>query len=239
MTNRRGTCWQSGSPRNFGFLAAVYGGVSDVTRILQALPEEGARAAEELLPLVYAELRQLATGALKRESKAFTLQPTALVHEAWLRLIHAHPGRFQNRQHFFSVAAQAMRRVLVDAARRKQTAKRGAAAEQVELQEGDLILAAPADEILAVDEAVELLGRQDPQAAELVKLRYFVGLSMEECAVALGQSVRSAERLWTYAKAWLRRHLQAERRHPGARNGHAPGPAPESPPSPSATGGLP
>ncbi len=184
--------------------------MSEVTKILQTLPEDGPRAAEELLPLVYAELRHLASGALRRESLAFTLQPTALVHEAWLRLMHQHPGRFENRQHFLSVAAQAMRRVLVDAARRKRSAKRGAAPERVDLEEGELVLSAPPDEVLAVDEAMEILAREDPPAAELVNLRYFVGLSMEECALALGQSVRSTERLWTFAKAWLRRRLGPE-----------------------------
>lgn len=184
--------------------------MSDVTRILQTLPEEGSRAAEELLPLVYEELRRLASQKLARESHAFTLQPTALVHEAWLRLTQGQPGRFENRAHFFAAAAEAMRRVLVDVARRKQSAKRGVLPERVELADAEFVLVAPPEEVLMVDEAVEVLAREDPPAGELVKLRYFVGLSMEESALVLGVPVRSAERLWTFAKAWLRRWITTE-----------------------------
>jgi RNA polymerase sigma factor (TIGR02999 family) len=185
--------------------------------MLQTLPADGARAAEELLPLVYEELRRLASQKLARESHAFTLQPTALVHEAWLRLTQGQPGRFENRAHFFAAASEAMRRVLVDVARRKQSAKRGELPARVELAADDLVLAAPPEEILMVDEAVEVLVREDPPAGELVKLRYFVGLSMEESALVLGVPVRSAERLWTFAKAWLRRRITSELKpSPGA-----------------------
>jgi RNA polymerase sigma factor (TIGR02999 family) len=136
-----------------------------------------------------------------------TLQPTALVHEAWLRLVGDGSTSFANRAHFFSVAAQAMRRILIESARRRLARKRGGGLEREELQERHLLHHAPSEELVAVHEAVEQLRSEDPVAARLVDLRYFVGLNMEDAAHLLGISQRSAERSWTYARAWLKRHL--------------------------------
>lgn len=185
--------------------------MSDVTRMLEAMQRGESGAAEELLPLVYDELRRLAAHKMAQESAGHTLQATALVHEAWLRLIGDGNERFSSRAHFFAVAAEAMRRILVESARRKRALKRGGGTRPEELDEGHLILAAPSDEMLAVDEALDRLAAEDPVAANLVKLRYFVGMTMEEAASALGLSLRSAERLWTYARAWLRREITGER----------------------------
>jgi len=186
-------------------------GMSDVTRMLEAMQRGESGAAEELLPLVYDELRRLAAHKMAQESAGHTLQATALVHEAWLRMIGDGNERFSSRAHFFAVAAEAMRRILVESARRKRALKRGGGAPAEELDEGHLVLAAPSDEMLAVDEALDRLAAEDPVAANLVKLRYFVGMTMEEAASALGLSLRSAERLWTYARAWLRREIAGER----------------------------
>jgi len=181
--------------------------VSDVTRLLEAMQQGETQAAEELLPLVYDELRGIAAYKMAQESSGHTLQPTALVHEAWLRLIGDGNEQFAGRAHFFAVAAEAMRRILVESARRKRSLKRGGAAQRVELTESQLILAAPAEEMLAVDEALDLLAAEDPVAADLVKLRYFVGMTMEEVAATLGLPLRTTERLWTYARAWLKRKI--------------------------------
>jgi RNA polymerase sigma factor (TIGR02999 family) len=182
--------------------------MSDVTRILDAIDEGVESAAEELLPLVYDELRRIAAHKMSAEAAGHTLQPTALVHEAWLRLVSSEGRRWQNRAHFFAAAAEAMRRILVEHARRKHAQKRNAGTQREELDEGHLILAVPADELLAVDEALDELAGEDPTAAELVKLRYFVGMTMEEAAAALGLPKRTAESLWTYARAWLRRQIR-------------------------------
>lgn len=182
--------------------------MSDLTRILAALDHGAAEASEELLPLVYSELRRIAAGKMSAEGAGHTLQPTALVHEAWLRLAGGDQPRWQNRAHFFAAAAEAMRRILVEHARRKQSLKRGGGAVREELQESHLVLAVPPDELLAVHEAVDRLAAEDPTAAELVKLRYFVGMTMEETAAALGLAKRTAESLWTYARAWLSREIR-------------------------------
>ncbi|MBI4323827.1 MAG: sigma-70 family RNA polymerase sigma factor [Chloroflexi bacterium] len=181
--------------------------VSDVTRMLEALQRGEAQAAAELLPLVYDELRRIAACKMAQESPGHTLQPTALVHEAWLRMIGDGNEHFEGRAHFFAVAAEAMRRILVESARRKRSLKRGAAAQREELNESHLVQTAPSDEMLAVDEALDLLAAEDPTSADLVKLRYFVGMTMEEAATALGLPLRTAERLWTYSRAWLRRKI--------------------------------
>jgi RNA polymerase sigma factor (TIGR02999 family) len=181
----------------------------DVTRILNSMREGDPQAAEVLLPLVYDELRRLAAHKMAGESAGHTLQPTALVHEAWLRLAGSHQGTWENRVHFFSAAAEAMRRILVDHARRKHSLKRGGGAERVELNESTLVLAAPPDELLAVHDALDKLALQDRTAADLVKLRYFVGMTMEEAAAALGMALRTTELRWAYARAWLRREIQA------------------------------
>ena len=185
--------------------------MSDVTRVLEAIERGEAKAADELLPLVYAELRQIAAHKMLGEAPGHTLQPTALVHEAWLRLAGPSTPKWQNRAHFFGAAAEAMRRILVEHARRKLSIKRGAGAQREELEESHVILAAPADELLAVHEALDQLAREDPPAAELVKLRYFVGMTMEEAAAALNTSKRSAESLWTYARVWLSREIRKAR----------------------------
>ncbi len=183
--------------------------MNEVTRILDALGQGDSKAAEELVPLVYDELRRLAAHKMAAESPAHTLQPTALVHEAWLRLSGPGQPRWENRAHFFGAAAEAMRRILVDHARRKQSQKRGAGAVREELHDSVLVLTAPPDELLAVHEALDELAATDPPAAELVKLRYFVGMTMEEAASALGLSKRTAEGLWTYARVWLRDRIRA------------------------------
>ena len=183
--------------------------MSEITRILNAIQEGDSKATEQLLPAVYDELRRLAAHKMAGEMAGHTLQPTALVHEAWLRLGAADQQNWANRAHFFAAAAEAMRRILVDHARRKQSLKRGAGVAHEELQDSMLVLTAPPDELLAVHEALDKLAREDPSAAELVKLRYFIGMTMEEAASALGLAPRSAERLWTYARVWLRREIRA------------------------------
>ena len=182
--------------------------MNDVTQILNAIQQGDARAAAELLPLVYDELHKLAAHKMAGESSGHTLQATALVHEAWLRLAGSSQQSWQNRAHFFGAAAEAMRRILVEHARRKQSLKRGGAAERVEFDESAIVLTAPADELLAVHEALDRLAAEDATAAELVKLRYFVGMTMEEAAEALGLAKRTAENLWTYARVWLHREIR-------------------------------
>ncbi len=175
--------------------------MSDVTRLLAAIQHGDARAGEELLPLVYAELRALARAKMAREQPGHTLQPTALVHEAWLRLSEQ---SFENRAHFFGAAAEAMRRILVESARRKLREKRGAGAEHLDVDE--IEIAAPAgggDELLRVHEVLDQLAAEDPQKAELVKLRFFVGLPLAEAGAVLGLPERTAKRHWAYARAWL------------------------------------
>jgi RNA polymerase sigma factor (TIGR02999 family) len=179
--------------------------MNDVTRILSAVEHGDPTAAEQLLPLVYDELRRLAARRLARESPGQTLQATALVHEAYLRVVGSDDGRgWDSRGHFFAAAAEAMRRILVENARRRGRQKRGGGRGRAELLEADLAVDDPPDEVLAVDEALERLAAEDRQAAELVKLCYFAGLSVEEAAQALGLSRATAYRRWTYARAWVR-----------------------------------
>jgi RNA polymerase sigma factor (TIGR02999 family) len=184
-------------------------GMSDVTRLLDAAAAGDHRAAADLLPLVYDELRKLAASRMAAESPGHTLQPTALVHEAYLRLVGPEAeGRWDHRGHFFASAAEAMRRILVEAARRKGTLKRGGGRGRADRDAADLADPERSDELLAVDEALAGLAAIDPQAAELVKLRYFVGLTVVDAAAALNISSRSAERLWAFARAWLRRSIE-------------------------------
>lgn len=182
--------------------------MADVTQILNAIEQGDAHAAEQLLPLVYDELRRLAAEKMAQEKPGQTLQATALVHEAYLRLVDAEKSRqWRSRGHFFAAAAEAMRHILVDSARRKRSRKRGGGRSRVALDEANLADAENAEEVLAVDEALAGLAATDAQAAELVKLRYFAGLTIPEAAELLNISPRSADRLWAYARAWLRRAI--------------------------------
>ena len=186
--------------------------MSEVTQILEAIHQGNPKAAEELLPLVYEELRKLAAHKMANERPGHTLQPTALVHEAWLRLVGDRASEFENRGHFFAAAAEAMRRILVERARRKHREKRGGGAEHVDLDE--LEIAAPPgneEESLAVHEALDRLAAHDARKAEVVKLRYFVGFSFEEAAEVLGISVPTAKREWAYARAWLHQEIGPDR----------------------------
>ncbi len=182
--------------------------MSDVSRILDRVQPGEAQTAEELLPLVYDELRKLAAHKMAGEAPGQTLQPTALVHEAWLRLGADAQPRWQNRAHFFGAAAEAMRRILIDRARKQAVRQASGLAAPEELHESRLEIQAPTDELLAVHEALDGLAAVDATAAELVKLRYFVGMTLPEAAEALGLSLRSAERLWTFSRAWLRDALR-------------------------------
>jgi RNA polymerase sigma factor (TIGR02999 family) len=178
--------------------------MSDVTRILSAIEEGDPHAAEQLLPLVYDELRKLAAQRLAQEKPGQTLQATALVHEAYLRLVDVDKVQhWDSRGHFFAAAAEAMRRILIDQARRKRRPKHGGGRNRVVLDEALCLVEAPQDELLALDEALEKLAREEPAKAELVKLHYFAGLSLEEAGRVLGISHRTAKRHWAYARAWL------------------------------------
>ena len=186
--------------------------MSQVTRILESIESGDAKAAEELLPLVYQELRRLAAAKMAMEAPGHTLQATALVHEAWMRLVGSgDQPRFENRAHFFGAAAEAMRRILVESARRKQRLKRGGRAEKVNIDELEIPLPMPDEELLALDEALARLATVDARAAEVVKLCFFVGLTQEQAAHELGISVSTAERLWAFARAWLFRETQKAR----------------------------
>lgn len=182
-------------------------GVSDVTSILDRARQGDAKAGEELLPLVYEELRKLAAARMANEAAGHTLQPTALVHEAWLRIVSEGDRTWQNRAQFFAAAAEAMRRILIDRARRKLALKRGAGAERIDLDQLDLALETAPDTLLRVNEALDKLATQDAQAAEVVKLRFFVGMDYTEAARTLGISERTAKRCWSFARAWLYREL--------------------------------
>jgi RNA polymerase sigma factor (TIGR02999 family) len=186
--------------------------MSDVTRILNQLAQGNPQAAAELLPLVYDELRRLAAQQLAHEKPGQTLQATALVHEAYLRLVgKGDDPRWEGRGHFFAAAAEAMRRILVDSARRKQRLKRGGDRQRVELEQVEAPPAFPCEDVLALDEALEQLAQEDPQKAQLVKLRFFAGLSLEEAAQCLGLARATVVRHWAYARAWLFDRLTAKR----------------------------
>jgi RNA polymerase sigma factor (TIGR02999 family) len=185
--------------------------MSDVTRILSAVEQGEAGAAEQLLPLVYDELRKLAAQRLAQEKPAQTLQSTALVHEAYLRLVgEGQPADWGGRGHFFAAAAEAMRRILIDRARRKATTKRGGGLRRIDIEQVTAADDGREAELLALDDALAELERHDPQAARLVKLRYFAGLGHQEAAQALGVSRRAADRIWSLARAWLYQRLAAE-----------------------------
>jgi len=177
--------------------------VSDVTRILTALEAGDAKASDELLPLVYNELRRMAAHKMATEPAGHTLQPTALVHEAWLKLVDSPAQSWQNRAHFFAAAAEAMRRLLIARARRKHTQRRGAGAAHLDVDQLEIASPVPQERLLALDEALNRFAAAEPRQAELVKLRYFVGLKIEEAAEVLGISEATAKRWWAYARAWL------------------------------------
>jgi RNA polymerase sigma factor (TIGR02999 family) len=178
--------------------------MSDVTRILQSIEDGDPSAAEELLPLVYDELRKLAAAKMAQENPGQTLQATALVHDAYLRLVDVEQAQHWNsRGHFFSAAAEAMRRILVESARRRKSRKRGGLQHRVNLEEAQSLILAPAEDVLALDEALEKLAVEDSAKAELVKLRFFAGLSHQDAAKALGISRPTADRYWAYAKVRL------------------------------------
>jgi RNA polymerase sigma factor (TIGR02999 family) len=183
--------------------------MSEVTRILSAIEQGDPQAAEQLLPLVYAELRRLATQKLAREKPGQTLDATALVHEAYVRLVDVENAQHWNsRGHFFAAAAEAMRRILVDQARQKQSQRRGGGRKRRPLEQVEIAAAEPTQDMLALNEALERFEQIDPVKAELVKLRYFAGLSLLQAAEALGISRTTADRYWSYARAWLHAELK-------------------------------
>jgi RNA polymerase sigma factor (TIGR02999 family) len=185
--------------------------VSDVTRILTAIDQGDPHAADQLLPLVYEELRKLASHRMANEAAGQTLQATALVHEAWMRLVGKENPKFENRAHFFAAAAEAMRRILIDKARRKRALCHGGGQQRVDLEQADVASTSDDDQLLAVNEALDKLALQNKAQAELVKLRYFVGMTVDEAADALGIARRTANNYWAHARAWLFRELKSQK----------------------------
>jgi len=177
--------------------------MSDITQVLQAVGRGETRAAEELLPLVYAELRRMAGARMAQEAAGHTLQPTALVHEAWLRLIESSSQTWENRGHFLGAAAEAMRRILIERARRKSRLKRGSGQVVLDIADFEIVAAVPDDKILLVDEALERLQQENPEIARVVVLKFFGGLTNQEAADIMGLTERTVRRHWTFAKAWL------------------------------------
>ena len=189
-------------------------GAGEITRLIEAMREGDARAAEEFLFHVYHEWRTLAACKMAHEAPGQTLQPTALVHEAWLRLGIGEGARFPSRAYFFAAAGEAMRRILVEAARRKKRLKHGGNLERMDIEHVELASPLPDDELLALDEALTRFAESEPRAAELVKLLFFVGLTQEQAAKELGISVATVERQWAFARAWLFRDIQKSRNAP-------------------------
>jgi RNA polymerase sigma factor (TIGR02999 family) len=198
--------------------------MSEVTRMLEAVGKGEPKAADSLLALVYEELRRLAAHKMANETPGQTLQPTALVHEAWLRLAGGDTPKFTNRAHFFAAAAEAMRRILIENARRRHARRHGGGQQRLDIQEVEIAAPVKDDELLAVDEALERLTAVNPQKAQLVKLRYFVGLTIEEAAEVMSVSTPTAKRWWSYARAWLYQDLDAQRapQHPQPRQASNP-----------------
>ncbi len=183
--------------------------MNEVTLLLNAIQQGDPKAAGELLPLVYHELRKLAAARMAQESPGQTLQPTALVHEAWLRLVGDANPQFDGRAHFFAAAAEAMRRILIDNARRKKAQRHGGGKERVDLHELELAASAKDEELLAVDDALEKLTSEDAELAKLVKLRFFAGFTNKEAADVLGVSEPTIERRWAFARAWLFKSIRS------------------------------
>lgn len=183
--------------------------MSDVTQLLNAIGAGDPKAADQLLPLVYEELRKLAVVRMAGEKAGQTLQPTALVHEAWLKIAGDGSEPFANRRHFFKAAATAMQQILIDNARRKQRLKHGASQTGEELHESRIAVAVPSEELLAVHDALAELALEDPLAADVVQMRYFVGMSVAEIAEALDLAPRTVDRHWAFARAWLKRNIRA------------------------------
>ena len=196
------SAWLARTSRTRGYAGLM----SDVTRILSQIESGDTAAADELLPLVYDELRKLASVKLGKESPGQTLQATALVHEAYIRLVGS-DKQWHSSRHFFAAAAEAMRRILVDRARSKRSAKRGGGKSKFDLLDADCVIHPPSDELLALDEALSKLSETEAEMAELVKFRYFTGLTMDETAKALGISPKTVQRHWAYARAWLLREI--------------------------------
>ena len=183
--------------------------MSDVTCILNRVEQGDKQAAGELLPLVYEELRKLAVVRMANEKAGQTLQPTALVHEAWLKIAGEGQEHFANRRHFFKAAAGAMQQILIDNARRKQRLKHGANQSGDELHESRIAMSVPSEELLAVNDALATLALEDPQAAAVVQMRYFVGMTVPEIADALDLAPRTVDRHWAFARAWLKRTIRS------------------------------
>ncbi len=184
--------------------------MSDITHVLQAIGRGEHQASSDLLPLVYDELRGLAAARMAQEASGQTLQPTALVHEAWLRLVGNGDRTWQNRAHFFGAAAEAMRRILIERARRKSRLKRGGGLARVDIAEIALADTTPDDKILLIDEALARLEKEDPEKARIVTLKFFGGLTNQEVAQSLGVTERTIERQWAFAKAWMFRCIRSE-----------------------------
>ncbi len=189
--------------------------MSEVTRILEAIEQGDQHASADLLPLVYDELRLLAAQKLARERPGQTLQATALVHEAWLRLIGPVESPWDGRGHFFSAAAEAMRRILIENARRKKRLRHGGELQRVELDEVEAVCGLPSDELLEVNEALGRLEQLDPSGAQIVKLRFFAGLTHPQIAEALGVSLSTVERSWSFSRAWLFQQISGKADNPG------------------------
>src|SRR4030095_9460888 len=183
--------------------------MSDVTQLLNAIDAGDPKAAEDLLPLVYKELRHLANARMAQEPSGQTLQPTALVHEAWIRLIGENHD-WQNRRHLFMAAAQAMRRILIERARQKRRVRHGGGLVRVDLNDIDVAAESQSETVLFIHEALDRLAEKDPEVAELIKLRYFAGIPNQQAAEMLGMSERTARRTWAYARAWLTREINGQ-----------------------------
>ena len=184
--------------------------MSDITLMLQAIDRGQAQASEELLPLLYGELKRLAAARMAQEAAGHTLQPTALVHEAWLRLVGNNRQAWQNRAHFFGAAAEAMRRILIERARRKSRLKRGSNPAVLDISELELAAAMPDDKVLLVDEALDRLKAEEPEKARVVMLKFFGGLTDREIAEVMGVNERTVRRQWVFAKAWLFQQIAGE-----------------------------